>query len=1668
MKMHNKANWLKLSLCAAALGGLMHQASAEPEVVRLDVSAGGEWATPVVLHSDNVKNWLDDSDWFSYGKYSGDGNNQYFRPKIVELTWGDEGRTLAFTNLMVGVRQEWSVTKNDGTVLSGAFTTAADAPRTMLIPVWNDVYLRNVRDMGGWPLKGGKRANQGLIYRGANLDDFFDGAMLGSMSGSNYWSTHADEAAQARAANYLVNVLGVKTDLDFRDVNQNLATSSAGSPYVIKEKGETAAGDTYAFRSEYWQSYFPYGQDDGFTMSPASPTGLRLFIAPSGGADLNHTEQIRRVFQVLGKAENYPVYFHCWIGRDRTGIVAFLINALLGAEEDVLYRDYLMTNFSDVGAMSGSVVDTYIRYLLRGYTSDKAVDFREGYTYGPSLAGHVRAYLEKIGVTTEELSVFTQAMTGETPDQVLARVNEAEAGYVDVSYMNGTTVCASHRVANAAATLPPVTQPTSSGREFDHWSEPVLQADGSYVISVVWKGNYTITFLDPFGNRLGVQTVIEGTNAESLKPAAPAGTVITGWIGDEGLSRVTSDMTVTAVMTGKKGYVGTKGSVVSDPDILARGGDEVRVISGVAQNDYIHYFRSTEAAKTFVNNTGAELAVSYLAVGGGGAGGDAMNTDESLFGAGGGGGGGVAGARATLAAGETWTIAVGAGGTSPNDRYLVRNAAGATSIKSGDTTIVEAPGGGGGGSAASSSRAGARAQSGAAGGGGGTCETDGYYNGASGAFASYTEEATYAANAGANTTKLTFNGTEFKPSLAGGGGGAGGAGHAGKVFETSAEAGRGGRGAYSSITGELMAYGGGGGAGGAVRTILSNAGLANGIMAGAGAAGGGTGGYFNGTANVPAMAGTNGLGGGGGGAQGWGTATTGYVNKTVQGAAGGSGIVIIRYAVANPLPATGGDTITCIETATTKEYVHTFSSVEAAQSFVNISGQPLNVRYLVVGGGGAGGDAHNTDNGDSDNYGAGGGGGGGVLGGALTLATDAKLSVSVGAGGTTPGSRYLERNPGQPSTLLQGETVIASAPAGGGGASNSSVSTSHPGATAQSGAAGGGGGSNKSGSGTNEKGAAGTFASVVDGKVYPKNAGGTAVDLVFGGNTFVSALSGGGGGAGSAGEAGVANPTVRAGNGGEGIPSDITGSVVTYGGGGGAGGVYMQKVVNAGLPDGVGAGEGRGGGGCGGYYADGAFVLPTAGEDGRGGGGGGGVGNGPTAGSAESKTSMGANGGSGVVILRYSVLKEGAEMVLEVPSEGATGAVTFTGSAELDLYGYGKALIKVGTTATLSAVDEAGAQPNAWKNMMTGEVLIGAVQTVTPTVPTEYGALFGVSYSRFTLCALGASGAVTLTADGEGVQSGDDGVFLCDPEITTTVTLSAVDAGGRIVTAWLNGATGEVSNGPTLTVKPTDKATYTALFQTEWIWDTKGYYYGSEFPGKSLLIENSDSEDRWILEGTRKDDALTVTKVLRARSDNFLNLVFSATDTRGQVFSYGGNAYKPAYFVKQIGSDASATGFLSADAPQTKVAFKGQLLVFGKAPADWPEDPETEITDATKPADLGITAGAFATATPAELKKLATWAKANKVPFGGEEVNGLAFADTGYTDFEKAYLLNCAIEEVAEKEAAFKFTAIVPGEVPTIEGDFNGTLTILGAETLEGPWTEADEASHFYKAVLTR
>ena len=120
-----------------------------------------------------------------------------------------------------------------------------------------------------------------------------------------------------------------------------------------------------------------------------------------------------------------------------------------------------------------------------------------------------------------------------------------------------------------------------------------------------------------------------------------------------------------------------------------------------------------------------------------------------------------------------------------------------------------------------------------------------------------------------------------------------------------------------------------------------------------------------------------------------------------------------------------------------------------------------------------------------------------------------------------------------------------------------------------------------------------------------------------GGACAPDGITGASGGAGDVGGAGSANGSgAIGGTGGVGKDSNITGTIVTYAGGG-AGGFFQSGTR------GIGGSGGGGSGGTGG-------VAPDIGTDGRGGGGGGG-------GIQNGVYGQGARGGSGVVIVRYSI-----------------------------------------------------------------------------------------------------------------------------------------------------------------------------------------------------------------------------------------------------------------------------------------------------------------------------------------------------------------------------------------------------------------------------------------------
>jgi protein-tyrosine phosphatase len=164
----------------------------------------------------------------------------------------------------------------------GHFVTNSTPPRWINVPG-----VTNVRDIGGWPLPGGHRVRQGMIYRGSELNN------------------HCLISAEGHKI--LVEDLGILTDMDLRGV----------------------------------------GEERGPVLDLRKVEYINIPVMPYESiARPEYTGRYRAAFSLLATRSMYPIFVHCWGGADRTGTVAFLTLALLGVSMEDLATEYELTSLS--------------------------------------------------------------------------------------------------------------------------------------------------------------------------------------------------------------------------------------------------------------------------------------------------------------------------------------------------------------------------------------------------------------------------------------------------------------------------------------------------------------------------------------------------------------------------------------------------------------------------------------------------------------------------------------------------------------------------------------------------------------------------------------------------------------------------------------------------------------------------------------------------------------------------------------------------------------------------------------------------------------------------------------------------------------------------------------------------------------------------------------------------------------------------------------------------------------------------------------------------------------------------------------------------------------------------------------------------------------------------
>jgi len=179
-------------------------------------------------------------------------------------------------------------------------TLVAETPTTNHVRWCRIPYLRNVRDLGGW---NGLRT--GRVYRGSYL--------FRAPTPTGYASETADALRQ----------LGIRTDLDLRGVQE-------------RKNQKEAMPD----------------------LSGAGLIPLNRPVTAYMRAFTDQREAFREALLVLADPKNYPVYFHCKAGADRTGTLAFVLEGLCGASEIDLQIDYELTSVGfDYRARTGQYMN---------------------------------------------------------------------------------------------------------------------------------------------------------------------------------------------------------------------------------------------------------------------------------------------------------------------------------------------------------------------------------------------------------------------------------------------------------------------------------------------------------------------------------------------------------------------------------------------------------------------------------------------------------------------------------------------------------------------------------------------------------------------------------------------------------------------------------------------------------------------------------------------------------------------------------------------------------------------------------------------------------------------------------------------------------------------------------------------------------------------------------------------------------------------------------------------------------------------------------------------------------------------------------------------------------------------------------------------------------------
>ena len=336
-------------------------------------------------------------------------------------------------NLEIAASYEWTV-EGDGDSGKGTFKTEDRAPRLIRYPG-----VPNVRDFGGYIGLGGRRAKQGMIIRSAGLNDnahdtYYTIDELKEMGKFDEIKAAAD-AAQKRLDQLLAWQADPKTldreDAEYKDwcsrhdgepvtkflssrVHRAKAAVKKGGEPKVKKGREPGKNRVDGENGAYIRARFGIksdidlrsdGECYGMTGSPLGDTVTWFHYSSSaygGMQSKSGKEAFAKVFKVFLDEKNYPIDFHCIAGQDRTGAVSFILGALLGYDENILYLDWELTGFWNHSAKFNH--KERFDHLVSGFVKNYPAD---------TIQESVVKYVRDLGFTDDDIAKFRSIMLTE-------------------------------------------------------------------------------------------------------------------------------------------------------------------------------------------------------------------------------------------------------------------------------------------------------------------------------------------------------------------------------------------------------------------------------------------------------------------------------------------------------------------------------------------------------------------------------------------------------------------------------------------------------------------------------------------------------------------------------------------------------------------------------------------------------------------------------------------------------------------------------------------------------------------------------------------------------------------------------------------------------------------------------------------------------------------------------------------------------------------------------------------------------------------------------------------------------------------------------------------------------------------------------------------------------